>query len=64
MLDFWFLGLINEYFWHPQILLHKPFFVKKIFLSTIALLILSVILISWGNVGHKKISESSSLSFN
>lgn len=37
---------------------------KKYFLSTVALLSLSVILISWGGVGHTKISEASYLSFN
>jgi len=37
---------------------------KKFFLSTIVLLALSVVLISWGGVGHTKISESVSLSFN
>jgi hypothetical protein len=37
---------------------------KKLFLSSIALLALSIILISWGSVGHRKISEASSLSFN
>jgi len=37
---------------------------KKSFLSAIALLSLSVLLISWGSVGHKKISEAASLSFN
>jgi len=37
---------------------------KKYLLSSIALLTLSVILISWGAVGHSKISESAALSFN
>lgn len=37
---------------------------KKFLLSTISLLTLSILLISWGAVGHSKISESSSLSFN
>lgn len=37
---------------------------KKFFLSTISLLTLAVILISWGATGHSKISEASSLSFN
>jgi len=37
---------------------------KKFFISTVSLLALSVILISWGSTGHSKISESSSLSFN
>jgi len=37
---------------------------KKPFLSTIALLILSVLFISWGAVGHSKISESAALFFN
>ena len=37
---------------------------KKTFFSSIALLALSITIISWGSVGHKKISEASSLSFN
>lgn len=37
---------------------------KKIFFSSILLLALSVLLISWGYTGHYKISETSSLSFN
>ena len=37
---------------------------KKLFLSTLALLTLSVLLTSWGGVGHKKISEAAALSFN
>jgi len=37
---------------------------KKFFLSTLTLLSLSVLLISWGSTGHKKISEASALSFN
>ncbi|MFA5970857.1 MAG: T9SS type A sorting domain-containing protein [Lentimicrobiaceae bacterium] len=37
---------------------------KKLIFSSIALLSLSVVLISWGATGHRKISESSSLSFN
>ncbi|MDO9256572.1 MAG: T9SS type A sorting domain-containing protein [Bacteroidales bacterium] len=37
---------------------------KKFLFSAIALLSLSVVLISWGGVGHSKISESVSLSFN
>jgi hypothetical protein len=37
---------------------------KKFLFSAIALLSLSAILISWGGVGHSKISESVSLSFN
>ncbi len=37
---------------------------KKLLFSTLALLSLSVILISWGATGHSKISESSALSFN
>jgi len=37
---------------------------KKLFLSSIALLTLSVIIISWGGAGHSKISQSSALSFN
>lgn len=37
---------------------------KKTLFSAITLLSLSLILISWGSVGHKKISESVSLSFN
>lgn len=37
---------------------------KRFFISTISLLALSVILISWGATGHSKISEASSLSFN
>ena len=37
---------------------------KSIFLSTLTLLALSVLLISWGSTGHKKISEDSALSFN
>jgi hypothetical protein len=37
---------------------------KKLFFATFALLGLSTLLISWGSVGHKKISEASSLSFN
>jgi hypothetical protein len=41
-----------------------PRLLKKLFLSAIALLSLSVILVSWGNVGHYKISNSASLSFN
>jgi len=37
---------------------------KKFFFSSILLLSVSVILISWGATGHSKISESSSLSYN
>ena len=37
---------------------------KKLLLSTIALLAMSVLLTSWGSVGHRKISEASSASFN
>lgn len=37
---------------------------KKFLLSAIALLSLSITLISWGGTGHRKISESVSLSFN
>jgi hypothetical protein len=37
---------------------------KKLFLSTLTLLSISVLLISWGSTGHKKISEASVLSFN
>ncbi|MFZ4546522.1 MAG: T9SS type A sorting domain-containing protein [Bacteroidales bacterium] len=37
---------------------------KKTIFSIFLLISLSVLLISWGAVGHKKISESSSLSFN
>lgn len=37
---------------------------KKLILSTISLLILLVLLVSWGGTGHYKISDSSSLSFN
>jgi hypothetical protein len=37
---------------------------KKLFLSTLTLLSISVLLISWGSTGHKKISEASALSFN
>ncbi len=37
---------------------------KRSFISTISLLSLAVILISWGAAGHSKISEASSLSFN
>jgi hypothetical protein len=37
---------------------------KKYFSSAIALLALSVVLISWGGVGHSKISASAALSFN
>ena len=37
---------------------------KKLFLSSLALLTLTVLLASWGAVGHKKISEASALSFN
>jgi hypothetical protein len=42
----------------------KAFLLKKLLLSTIALTTLSVIVTSWGSVGHLKISESSSASFN
>ncbi len=42
----------------------KLFHLKKLILSTIALLALSVVLTSWGSVGHRKISESASASFN
>ena len=37
---------------------------KKLFLSTLVLLTISVLLTSWGNAGHKKISESAALSYN
>jgi hypothetical protein len=37
---------------------------KKFFISSFALISLSIILSSWGGTGHSKISESSSLSFN
>lgn len=37
---------------------------KKFFLSTLTLLSLSVLFISWGATGHRKISEASALSFN
>jgi len=37
---------------------------KNNHLSTLILLSLSVLLISWGSTGHKKISEASALSFN
>jgi len=37
---------------------------KKLFISAIALLSLSVLILSWGTTGHKKISEASALSFN
>jgi hypothetical protein len=42
----------------------KTLSLKKYIVSSILLLSLSVILISWGGTGHRKISESSSLSFN
>ena len=42
----------------------KHLLLKKLFFSTISLLILAVILISWGGTGHYKISDSASLSFN
>jgi hypothetical protein len=37
---------------------------KKFIATTISLLSLSVLIISWGATGHSKISETSSLSFN
>jgi len=37
---------------------------KNLFFSTLSLLALSILLISWGATGHSKISESSSMSFN
>jgi hypothetical protein len=37
---------------------------KNNYFSTLILLSLSVLLISWGSTGHKKISEASALSFN
>jgi len=37
---------------------------KKLFLSTLSLLFLSVLFISWGGTGHSKISQSAALSFN
>ncbi len=42
----------------------NPSPLKKFFISAILLLSVSLMLISWGAVGHSKISESSSLSFN
>ena len=47
-----------------SLLLLKKLLLKKLFLSILALLTISVLLISWGQVGHKKISESAALSFN
>jgi len=37
---------------------------KKLFFSTLTILTVSLLLISWGSTGHKKISEASGLSFN
>lgn len=37
---------------------------KKLFFSAISLPLIVLLLSSWGSVGHRKISESSSLSFN
>jgi hypothetical protein len=37
---------------------------KKFFLSALSLFALAFLLISWGATGHRKISESASLSFN
>lgn len=53
----------NVYFWH-LVTSNKSHILKKYFFSSILLLSLSVILISWGATGHSKISESSSLSYN
>jgi len=37
---------------------------KKYFFTSVVILAISLVLVSWGGVGHSKISEASSLSFN